>query len=83
MLLEVHDSGPGISALDTPFIFEKYYHPKTGDATLEKTGGSGLYIAKFIIGAHRGTITVESELGKGAVFKIQLPKGLAIKKDGR
>lgn len=83
VLLGVHDSGPGISALDTPFIFEKYYHPKTGDATLEKTGGSGLYIAKFIIDAHRGTITVESELGKGAVFKIQLPKRLAIKKDGR
>jgi len=72
--LEIRDSGPGIAALDIPFIFEKYYHPKAGESSSEKTGGTGLYIAKFIISAHRGNIAVESELGKGAIFKVSLPK---------
>jgi len=77
VVLEVRDSGPGIATLDTPFIFEKYYHPKLGEANAEKTGGSGLYIAKFIIDAHRGNITVASELGKGTIFKVLLPKKLS------
>ncbi len=72
--LEVQNSGPGIASLDIPFIFEKYYHPKVGKTDSEKMGGMGLYIAKFIIDAHRGYISVESELGKGATFKIVLPK---------
>ncbi|MGV8025056.1 MAG: sensor histidine kinase [Anaerolineaceae bacterium] len=77
--LEIRDSGPGIAAIDIPFIFEKYYHPKAGETSTEKIGGSGLYIAKFIINAHRGNIAVESELGKGAIFRINLPKMNSIK----
>ena len=72
--LEVQNSGPGIASLDIPFIFEKYYHPKAGEPGNGKMGGMGLYIAKFIINAHRGNISVESELGKGATFYITLPK---------
>ncbi len=77
--LEIRDSGPGIAALDIPFIFEKYYHPKAGETSTEKAGGTGLYIAKFIINAHRGNIAVESELGKGAIFRIALPKTISQK----
>ncbi|RJQ41414.1 MAG: sensor histidine kinase [Anaerolineaceae bacterium] len=72
--IEITDSGPGIAAIDIPFIFEKYYHPKGSGNISEKQGGMGLYIAKFIIDAHRGNISVESELGKGAIFRINLPK---------
>lgn len=78
VVLEVRDSGPGIAALDIPFIFEKYYYPKTGDLTAEKTGGSGLYITKFIIDAHRGSINVDSELGKSTAIRIILPKKISV-----
>ncbi len=77
--LEVQNSGPGIASLDIPFIFEKYYHPKAGEQGNGKMGGIGLYIAKFIVNAHKGNISVESELGKGATFYITLPKSIKLK----
>ncbi|HAF62402.1 MAG TPA: hypothetical protein DCK95_08750 [Anaerolineaceae bacterium] len=69
----VQDSGPGIASIDLPLIFEKYYHPKGSGNLYDKQGGMGLYISKFIVEAHRGNISVESELGKGTLFQINLP----------
>ena len=65
----VKDTGCGISPEDLPHIWERYYkgkHSETGT-------GLGLFICKFIVESHGGTIGVESEPGKGAAFTFTLP----------
>ena len=67
----VSDQGPGISPEDRDRIFEKFYQ---GDRSRSMSGnGLGLSLVKRIAGLHNGTIRVESEPGKGAVFTVRLP----------
>ncbi len=70
--ISVADTGIGISKEDLPFIFNDFYTGKDGQK-IEKSTGFGLAIARRIIEAHDGTISVESELGKGSTFAIRLP----------
>jgi len=65
------DKGEGISEDYLPFVFERFYRVP-GERTVTGTG-LGLYICKQIIMAHHGNIWVESVLGKGATFIIELP----------
>jgi signal transduction histidine kinase len=71
-LLQVQDSGSGIAQEDLPFIFDRSYR---GDKSRRHTGesGLGLAIAKSIVEAQGGTISVESLPGQGATFTISLP----------
>ncbi len=71
--ISVSDTGVGIAEDDLSFIFSDFYR---GNNLPEGESGSGvgLSITKRIIEAHHGTIHVESELGKGSVFIINLPK---------
>ena len=65
----VKDTGCGISEDDLPHIWERYYkgkHSETGT-------GLGLFICKFIVESHGGTISVESETEKGTSFTFTLP----------
>lgn len=72
VVFEVEDTGPGIPADQLPRIFEKFY--QAGDAHQRAKGsGLGLAIARRIVEAHGGTITAESEVGRGSVFRIALP----------
>lgn len=66
----VSDTGPGISPEDVTHLFERFWQAK---ATRRGGAGLGLAIAKGIIEAHRGTIEVQSELGKGSTFSFTLP----------
>lgn len=67
----VSDQGPGISPEDRERIFEKFYQ---GDPSRSMSGnGLGLSLVKRIVGLHNGTVNVESEPGKGAVFTVRLP----------
>ena len=77
--IEIQDNGPGIASIDLPLIFEKYYHPKGNGNLSDKQGGMGLYISRFIIEAHQGTISVDSQLGKGTTFTLNLPTTNPIK----
>lgn len=70
--LSVADTGIGIPKDELPFIFEDMYVGKTGQK-VEKSSGFGLAITRRIAEAHGGTVTVESELGKGSTFMIRLP----------
>jgi signal transduction histidine kinase len=69
---QVRDTGAGISAEDLPHIFNRFYR---GDKARQQNGesGLGLAIARSIVEAHGGRITVESEPGKGSMFSLILP----------
>src|SRR5699024_11671670 len=74
VLIEISDTGIGIEMELLPRIFERFY--RVDKDRSRETGGTGLGLAivKHIIEAHRGKIDVKSELGKGSVFSIYLPK---------
>ena len=68
--LAIRDSGPGIPAADVARIFEPYQQAHRG----RKGSGLGLSIVKELVGAHGGSIAVESEEGKGTCVTVRLPK---------
>lgn len=74
VVIAIADKGIGIPKADQEHIFERFY--TVDKAHSQKMGGSGLglSIVKTIIEKHFGTITLESELGKGSTFMIILPK---------
>lgn len=67
----VRDTGKGIAKEELENVFARYYHV-SGVEKHESTG-LGLSIAAELVKLHYGTIAVESELGKGTIFKIRLP----------
>lgn len=69
----VSDTGVGMEADNLPFVFERFYKADRS-RTRNKTGtGLGLAIAKEIVEAHGGSISVKSTIGKGTTFTITLP----------
>ncbi|HSB05325.1 MAG TPA: response regulator [Thermodesulfobacteriota bacterium] len=71
---KVSDTGVGIAKEDVPKIFDRFYRVKTARTRQIVGTGLGLYIVKNIVDAHFGSISVESELGKGTTFSLLLPK---------
>jgi signal transduction histidine kinase len=69
----VRDTGIGIPKEDLPKVFERFYQVKESGMKKPKGTGLGLTIVAEIIKLHGGKIWVESELGKGSVFKFTLP----------
>ena len=74
VLLSAQDSGDGISPEDLPHVFERFYKGEKSRNRSSGGAGLGLAIVKGIVDAHNGDIHVESELGKGTIFKVFLPK---------
>ncbi|WP_206602937.1 sensor histidine kinase [Leptolyngbya ohadii] len=72
-VLQVKDNGTGIDASDLPRIFDRFY--RADRVRSRQTGGFGLglAIAKQVVEAHDGEITVESTPGEGSTFSITLP----------
>ncbi len=71
--LEVEDNGIGLSRKAAKRVFDRFYQ---ADQTLSRKGagvGLGLSIVKFIVGAHGGLVSVESQPGKGSRFTVRLP----------
>jgi two-component system sensor histidine kinase KdpD len=68
----VADRGPGIEDFEQGMIFDKFYRGKDQRYLVRGTG-MGLPIAKAIVAAHGGTISVTSQLGHGSVFSFTLP----------
>ena len=69
---EHSDHGIGIAQEDVGFVFNDFFRSQSGQATAEGSG-LGLSITRRIVEAHDGTVTVESEPGKGSTFTIRLP----------
>jgi signal transduction histidine kinase len=70
--IEIEDRGPGISRADHQRIFDRF--ERAVEDPMEKSGlGLGLYIAREIVRAHGGELSVRSELGVGSTFVVELP----------
>jgi signal transduction histidine kinase len=74
VVVEITDTGIGISRDNLPFVFDEFFRVKSNETRHVAGTGLGLPIAKRIIEAHNGHIQVKSELGKGTTFSILLPK---------
>jgi len=72
-LVEVKDSGIGISPDHLPRIFERFYRVDRGRSRAEGGTGLGLAIVKHVAQLHGGSVEVESTPGEGSTFRVRLP----------
>jgi two-component system sensor histidine kinase KdpD len=72
LVTSVADEGPGIDSADQSMIFDKFYRGRSQRYKVQGTG-MGLAIAKAIVEAHGGAISLVSQPGHGAVFSFTLP----------
>ncbi len=71
-IIEVEDTGPGVHEAERTSIFEEY--GQAGDARLRRHGsGLGLAIARRLTAMHGGRLVLETEVGKGSTFRLELP----------
>jgi signal transduction histidine kinase len=73
VILRIRDTGVGIPTKDLPRVFERFY--RVDRARSRETGGTGLGLAivRHVAENHGGTVTVQSELGRGSTFEVRLP----------
>jgi two-component system, OmpR family, sensor kinase len=72
-LIEVADSGPGMTAGETERAFERFYRADQSRSRASGGAGLGLSIVAAVADAHGGSVAAESEPGRGATFRITLP----------
>jgi two-component system sensor histidine kinase KdpD len=73
LIISVEDEGVGIAHDDLAHIFDKFYRSSTKQVRERSGTGMGLSIARGIIEAHGGEISVESAIGGGATFQFSIP----------
>ena len=74
--ISISDTGKGMSQDDAAKVFDKFYRVTMRAKNEDRKWGIGLPVVKEIIELHRGTISLQSEVGKGSLFVIMLPKSL-------
>lgn len=72
---EVYDTGIGIAPLDLQYVFEKFSRIGRSETDRQRGTGIGLAIVKSVAERHGGRVWVESQLGKGSTFSLELPVG--------
>ena len=72
-LVEISDTGMGISEKDLPHVFERFYRADQVRSRETRGSGLGLSIAKWIAERHGGTINLQSQAGQGTTVRIYLP----------
>lgn len=72
--IRIQDTGPGIPAADIPHLFQKFYRVDNSATRTIGGTGLGLFICRKIVEMYHGRIWVESEVGKGSTFYINLPR---------
>ncbi len=73
IVLSVKDHGMGIPKKSLPYVFDKFYRVPKGNIHDVKGFGLGLYYVKQMVEAHKGRISVQSELGAWTTFEISFP----------
>ena len=71
--IAIKDTGIGISEADLPYIFERFWRADRSRASYSGGSGLGLAITRRLVELQNGKIEVESELGKGSIFRFSLP----------
>ncbi|MDD3058541.1 MAG: ATP-binding protein [Sphaerochaeta sp.] len=74
VVMRVRDTGIGIPLEDQSRIFERFYRVDTARSRRQGGTGLGLSIVKHIAAVHNGSVSVQSELGKGSTFTLTLPR---------
>jgi signal transduction histidine kinase len=71
----VRDTGIGISAVDLPHVFDRFWRADRARSRASERGGFGLGLAisQWIAQAHGGRVAVQSRLGRGSAFSVTLP----------
>ena len=73
LIFAIKDSGIGIAEDDKPRLFEKFYRGKQREARAQHGSGLGLAIVHSIATNHGGKIWVDSIVGNGSTFYLQIP----------
>ncbi len=73
VVFSVRDDGPGVAREHIPRLTERFYRVDKGRGRGAGNTGLGLAIVKHILTRHRGQLTIESELGEGASFRVWVP----------
>ena len=78
LIVDILDQGMGIPSVDLPNIFMKFFRSKDAKSSPIKGSGLGLYLAKYFVELHQGRIEVESSVGQGSTFIVELPTRLPL-----
>lgn len=76
-IITVQDDGPGIAPDHLPRLFDRFYQADSSSTRRHPGTGIGLALVKSLVELHRGQIAVDSTLGAGTTFTVQLPLGRA------
>ncbi|HEX4114054.1 MAG TPA: ATP-binding protein [Stellaceae bacterium] len=76
-VLRVRDTGTGIPEKELPLIFERFHRVEGAQGRTHEGTGIGLALVQELVKLHKGSIAVESTLGRGTVFTVRVPFGSA------